>query len=265
MLNVDVTIRSIDYERTFEALFPLLMETVNNMDAENSMIRLLQRLGQTSRGVVTALLRRLFRYHQDELLCRLVNHYRVDICKQLNALIDANEMRGCVSAGRLSVQHNRDGMLLKLGSVQVNYAELLKDSRARQAIGASAENSGLGRLVQRVSSAPKGQLGKMVSDTVDAISQNKMTGIITGVFHNKIEKKTVKMLEKQYLPEELGELISEYLEGRGIYAEIDEVNVYPMESVEEQDIPERFLDKELEDALIDAVANYLRDCDQNMN
>lgn len=42
MLNADITIQTVDYERTLDTFFPLFMEIVDGMDANNPLIRLLQ-------------------------------------------------------------------------------------------------------------------------------------------------------------------------------------------------------------------------------
>ena len=42
MLNADISIQTVDYERTLDTLFPLCMEIVDGMDANNPLIRLLQ-------------------------------------------------------------------------------------------------------------------------------------------------------------------------------------------------------------------------------
>lgn len=59
MLNADITIQTVDYERTLDTLFSLFMEIVVGMDANNPLIRLLQKLGRSSQRVVTGILRRL--------------------------------------------------------------------------------------------------------------------------------------------------------------------------------------------------------------
>lgn len=59
MLNADITIQTVDYERTLDTLFSLFMEIVDGMDANNPLIRLLQKLGRSSQRVVTGILRRL--------------------------------------------------------------------------------------------------------------------------------------------------------------------------------------------------------------
>lgn len=59
MLNADISIQAVDYERTLDTLFPMFMEIVDSMDAHNLLIRLLQKLGRSSQGVMTGILCRL--------------------------------------------------------------------------------------------------------------------------------------------------------------------------------------------------------------
>lgn len=87
MLNADIAIRTADYERMLDTLFPVFMEIVDNMDAHNPLIRLLQKLGSSSQRVVMGILRRLSPGSKNQLLCVLAGRYRVDICQQINALV----------------------------------------------------------------------------------------------------------------------------------------------------------------------------------
>ena len=259
MLNAEVRIQSIDYERTFEALFPMLMEMVNGMDGESMPIRLLQKLGETSQNVVTGILRKLSPRHQDQILCQLVSAYQVELCRHMNALLAAKGLGEGIVVQRLQAQACEDEMLLTLQNVDVQYAELLKIEQIQQAIGKAAESSAVGQMYQMFSGSRDGAMSRMISDKVSFLSRQKGTGTVMNFFRGDIEKKALHFLEKKFLPEELGRMVSDFLAEKGIYAEVSAIELTASGGTCVEEGAERLLSKELEFAMVDAVAAYLKE------
>lgn len=259
MLNAEICIRSIDYERTFESLFPMLMETVNKMDADNLLIRLLQKLGESSKTMVISILQKLSHQHQDEILCRMVSYYHAEICKQLNALFEANGFGNCIIVQGLGVRSCVDGMVVTLNDVKLDYPALSQNEKVQQGIGNAAEGSKVGQLFMSFSGNRSGVMSKKISDKVSSLSQKKGTGMVLNLLSGGIEKQTLNYLEKNYLPEQLGKMASGFLEAKGIYAEVSAVEIQHSAENMLQEEPENLLTKELEFAVVDAVVEYLKE------
>ena len=58
-MNIDFKIQSIHYEKTFETLYPHLLEAVKGMNGENLIVRLMQKLGESSRNVFMGILKNI--------------------------------------------------------------------------------------------------------------------------------------------------------------------------------------------------------------
>ncbi len=258
MLCAEIHVRSIDYERTFYGLFPLLMETVRKMDGENLMIYMLKELGETSRSLVPGILQELSRKHRDEVLCRLVSFYRKELSVQMNQLLALNGFGDCISVEWLEAQQEEQGFLLTLNNIKVDFAELLKIEKVSEMIGDAAENSKIGQAVSSIDSGYGGLLKKAVAKGVHALGHQKGTHIVESFFRGSIEKKGIKYLEEKYLPEELGRMVGNFLEEKNIFAEVSGVELRSQQQTAPADRPEYFLTRELEYALVDAVVAYLK-------
>lgn len=237
MLNADISIQTVDYERTLDTLFPLFMEIVDGMDANNPLIRLLQKLGRSSQRVVTGILRRLSPRSKNQLLCALIGRYRVEICQKLNALIAESELGRGITVSYLDLRLSDEQMLLALNGINVHYEELLKNEKMRRMLLDMAGISGFGRL------------------------SGFSLGMAMNLFHNWIERKGIKILEKTFLPEQLGEMTSRFLKEKKIYCEIGDVVLCTAERAGTPGGEGKVFDQELEQSIIDAVAAYLKDCE----
>lgn len=114
-------------------------------------------------------------------------------------------------------------------------------------------------MIQSLSGNSDEQWAKRVSGVVSFLSKKKTTDVTLTIFRKSIEKQTLHFLEKVYLPGELGKIVSDYLKSKGIYAEVSTLKIQQSaESLPEPE-EERFLSKELEFAIVDAVADTLRD------
>ena len=83
--------------------------------------------------------------------------------------------------------------------------------------------------------------------------------MMLNLFCGGIEKQALLFMEENYLPEELGSQVSELLQKKGIYAEVSAVKMCNEQRSEKPQESESLLTKEFEFAIVDAVAEYLRE------
>lgn len=165
----------------------------------------------------------------------MTGRYQAKICQQLNALVAGSELGRSITVSYLDLRLSDEQMLLSLNGISVYYDELLKNEKMRQTLLNMAGIRSFGRLREF-------PLGKVMN-----------------LFHGWIEKKGIKILEKTFLPEQLGEMTSRFLKEKKIYCEIGDVVLCTAERPGTSGGERKVFDQELEQAIIDAVAAYLKD------
>ena len=108
----------------------------------------------------------------------------MEICQKLNALIAESELGRGITVSYLDLRLSDEQMLLALNGINVHYEELLKNEKMRRMLLDMAGISGFGRL------------------------SGFSLGMAMNLFHNWIERKGIKILEKTFLPEQLGPAVS---------------------------------------------------------
>ncbi len=260
MLNVDFQIHLIHYEETLEALFPHILKAVEEMSDEKPIVRLCKKLGAGYKGIVTGILCNLPQASRNELFCWLIDRYRDTVCKKLNDMISASEFENCISVNNLTLKRSDESVLLSLNDVNVDYGELLKNQQVQNMIGNAVESNSIVQSFKSDCLREDAKVGRFVSHAIDSLSQKKITGkaLQLNFFRRNLDRQVIGTLEKNYLPEQLGGIVTKFLNSKGVYAEIGDVTITKEERTLESDAPNEF-SKELENAIIDAIAQFLKE------
>ena len=72
MLSANIKITNIDYEKTFEQVFPLLREKISSLNSKNLIIRLFQKRDDAALSVLLDIMNRLTEDSKTEMT---ENHY----------------------------------------------------------------------------------------------------------------------------------------------------------------------------------------------
>lgn len=68
MISVNIKVVAIEYERTFQQIFPLIKEKLGAVESKNMLIRLFQKLDDAALPVSLGIMKRLPKGTKDELL-----------------------------------------------------------------------------------------------------------------------------------------------------------------------------------------------------
>ncbi len=238
MLAVTLTIGHIDYESTIRHIFPVVIEKLPLKDSRSMLGRLFYQLGDAALPVLTGLLSRLSEDTKNELLVRALNAYAPVLKERLNEELQKDQWGQCFSFGTILVE-KRDGILLNIGQISVNYHVLLNQEQ-----------------VQGVIQKRFGRWGSLVKSVVDA-------GTVFA--KNTTERIGLELLLKEENKERLLKLVRGALDKYGILIEVEEIQI--MEEGDEQDTAEVTqpftLTEKMEEDIIGALAGYLRDHVEN--
>ncbi len=127
MISVNIKVVNIEYEKTFQQVFPLLKEKLSMMQSKNLLIRLFQKLDDAALPVLLGIMERLPEGTKDELLAMCLNTYSGRICEMLNAELAKHPYGKFLKIGWVSIVQEREARYLRIGQIQVDYKGLVKE------------------------------------------------------------------------------------------------------------------------------------------
>ncbi len=127
MISVNIKVVDIEYERTFQQIFPILKEKLNAAESKNPLIRLFQKLDNAALPVLLGIMKRLPESTKDELLAMCLNTYSGRICEMLNTGLAKHPYGKFLKIGWVSIIQEREALYLWIGRIQVDYKGLVKE------------------------------------------------------------------------------------------------------------------------------------------
>lgn len=127
MLSVNIKIVNIEYEKTFQQIFPVLKEKLGSIESENMIIRLFQKLDDSALPVLLGIMNRLPESTKNELLAICLNTYSGKLCEKLNEELFKHPYGKFLKTGRISITQEREALYLWIGQVQVDYKGIVKE------------------------------------------------------------------------------------------------------------------------------------------
>lgn len=261
MINAKIIIKEIQYEETFQNLFPMAMKKCKSMQNPNLAIRFLLKMGDASVTAALGILNNMKQQNKNELLCGFVNLYRQEIQSALNALLQKDELGKNIQMGDIYMAQDYNGQLsLVIYNIKVDYSSLMKNETVKQKIGDYANKAvkktifGAFDKIQKVAAEGIGFATELAAGAAQAVPNGveKMVLSIMGKEENKC--KLLKMAQQVLLEKGLRLTPEDFIFVQEIPSESEEENI--VESVENKEFS---LSAELEEDLLDAVTGYLKD------
>ena len=235
MLSATIKIRSIDYETTFQNLFPVLSEKLSTIESKKMVIRLFQQLESAALPILMNVMYRLNEDTKNELLLRTLNAYAPSLKEKINEELSKDTWGQFFKIGTISMIQ-REGMILELGQVEVDYQKFLTKNP--------------------VSNFMNEKLGKFAPISKAAVNMATMMNTTT------IEKKALELLCQDHHKERLLSSIRKILFQHGIKVELDEIQMMQENEMVEDVVEENqsfILTEKMENDIISALAGYLRE------
>lgn len=245
MINIIFTISAIDYEATFQTVFPAVLNKCKQAESNNMLLRLLAKLDGTAEPVLQGIMRYLPQDIRNKFFCQCVNSFGPALTRMLNTFLQTDGWGKNFALGAVRVMQNEGEILLIAENVCTDYKTLLETDAVQDKVEDVVANfAGNGLLAKLAAKAAMGALkaaGEMAPE--------------------ELEKAGMILLHRPDIQEKLLDMIGSALNDRGIAVTLSEISVEQSAS----DMPPQVyaqqqfsLSPELEDALLNALAEYLR-------
>lgn len=235
MLDAIIRIRSIDYEGTFQHIFPVLSEKIMSWNSKNMIIRLFQQLDDAALPVLVGVMHRIPKDTKNELLVRGLNAYAPELRDKLNEEFIKDRWGQCFEIGDIFIEQQTE-ILLNIGQIKVNYPALLNNAQVNSAIN---EHLGIFSGLARTAA-----------------------NMVTVFASDAVEKKGLDFLWREENKVRLMNLIKNALSTHGIRLELSEIQLMQSKAAPENAIESNqplVLTEKMENDIICALADYLRD------
>lgn len=127
MLSANIKISNMNYEKTFQQVFPVVKDKIGSMESKNMVIRLFQKLDDAALPVLLGVMTRLPEDTKNELLVQCLNVYSHKIREKLNEELVKNAFGKHLNIGCVSAVRGNENLYLWIGQVKVNYKALVKE------------------------------------------------------------------------------------------------------------------------------------------
>lgn len=257
MINAEIVIKDIQYERSFENLFPMGIEKCKEMENPNLVVRFLLKMGDASMTAALGILNLTDKRSKNELLCGLANLYCREIQSTLNMLLQRDELGKNIQVGDIYMVSDYEGRLSFRGrNIQVDYGSLAKNDTVRQKIGDYASEIvkksrfGGGELLQRIAAGGAGLAA----------------GVAAEIAPQEVEKKVLSIMNRAENKSRLLKMTEQVLEDRGLCLKLEDFIFVQEDAQDIRDDVDRKSEKErkfelspeTEEGLLDAVVGYLK-------
>lgn len=236
MLSVTIKISSIDYEGTLQKLFPAAREKLRTAASKDMIVRLFQKLDGDALPVLTGVASRLPEETKNEFFIRGLGAHAPALKEKLNEELHRDPWGRCFTVGTLSAAGGREGILLDIGQIEVDYRALLK-------------NESVDDFIEK-------RLGVFSSLAKAA------AGAAASIAGGTVERAGLAMLQREKNKNRLMELVRSALLKYGIQIEVEEIQILqetrPAGDYVEAAQPFAMTGK-MEEDIIEALAGYLRD------
>lgn len=245
MFDIFFTISAIDYEATIQTVFPTILNKCKQAESNNVLLRLLAKLDEFAQPVLQGIMRYLPQDIKDEFFCQCVNSFGPTLTGMLNTFLQTDSWGKNFALAAVQVAHNEDAILLIAENVHADFKALLETDTVQDKVeGVVANLAGNGFLAKLAGKAAKGAL-KAASEMAP----------------EELEKAGMVLLNRPDIQEKLIGMIDKALNHRGIAVTLSKISVEQSASdtLSPVHIRQKFsLSPELEDALLNALAEYLR-------
>ena len=252
MLNGTVKITNINYEAAIASLLSRISEKSDK--GESIPVRLLQKLGNDTESVLRALLNYIPDAEKGRLICELANRYEEKICSKLNEGLASRDLGQDTAIEKILFQESEEGLTICLQNVRLDYQALLGNEAVQKKMGDTVEQyvnqSSLGRIPG---------LAGFLKEKADAAARAAVH-----LAPEMIEKKALELVNTSDNKEKLSGLLENSLKKQGLMMDIAEIEVYKADACSEEaaDEPEErssILSEEMEELLLNAAAELLKD------
>lgn len=250
MLQLRLNLAEINYENILKMVYPTLLEKVSQNQSRNLLFRLITELGGDGEGVLLRLMEKLPPKTCNQLACHCLNSYSSVLVGKLNDYLREDPWGKHFVLDSIEVEQSGNGLVLTVRNVQANFKALLN---------AASEAENLEKITGKV---VRNKLMRALTGKAAAMAAEKAAQATNAMTPEELEAAGVAMLGRDAVRHKLMKVVAKALKAKNIPLTVSEVQVESTEYAEiSQQETTKLLDlsEELENALIKALADFLRE------
>lgn len=251
MITAKIDIGSIDYEKNFKELFPVMMKKLETVDNKNLALRFLMNMGEASMTAVLGILEKLDERAKGEILCGIIRLYGREIVYRLNEILKKDEIGRNINISQILLLQDSEKMELYAYGAKVNYQGLLENQDIQKKVKDAAENmvQGLGGLFQEAVGNNAGILAKAAAR----------------ITPGGVERVGLNVLQKENVKRQLLKLCEKALHDKGVWLDLIDFNLEQadikqevIDTIQENTEIKELFSEELEEKILNAVVDYIK-------
>lgn len=250
MLQIKLTLKDIDYEAVVKMVYPTLLRKISETPSRNLPARLIRELGEDGEKVLVALTEKLPQNAKDQLVCHCLSSFGTTLAAKLNEYLREDTWGKAFVLDSFTAELDDGSLALTARNVQVDFKAILMEA---------SESKNLEKIAGRV--VGNGLLGAFAAKAAAKVAEQAAQAI-EAMPQEELEAAGIALLNKDSVQKKLMDVIRNALAKKKIPLTIEEISVesfdlvvLPDENAQSiLDLPE-----ELEDALIKALADFLRE------
>lgn len=250
MLQMKLTLKDIDYEAVVKMAYPTLLGKISESPSRNLLVRLIRELGKDGEKVLVALMEKLPQDAKNQLVCHCLSSFGATLAEKLNEYLREDTWGKALVLDSFTAELDNGSLVLTARNVQADFKAMLKEA---------SESKNLEKIAGRV--VGNGLLGAFAAKAAAMVAEQAVQATET-MTPEELEAAGIALLNKDSVHKKLMDVIAKALTKKKIPLTIEEIGVESLDVVVLPDEDaQRLLDlpEELEDALIKALADFLRE------
>lgn len=250
MLQMKLTLKDINYEAVVKMVYPTLLRKISETPSRNLLVRLIRELGEDGEKVLVALTEKLPQNAKDQLVCHCLSSFGTTLAAKLNEYLREDTWGKAFVLDSFTAELDNGRLILTARNVQVDFKAILMEA---------SESKNLEKIAGRV--VGNGLLGAFAAKAAAKVAEQAVQAI-EAMPQEELEAAGIALLNKDSVQKKLMGVITKALVKKKIPLTIEEISVESFDLVVLPDEnAQNLLDlpEELEDALIKALADFLRE------
>lgn len=250
MLQIKLTLKDINYEAVVKMVYPTLLRKISETPSRNLLVRLIRELGEDGEKVLVALTEKLPQNAKDQLVCHCLSSFGTTLAAKLNEYLREDTWGKAFVLDSCTAELDDGSLALTARNVQVDFKAILMEA---------SESKNLEKIAGRV--VGNGLLGAFAAKAAAKVAEQAAQAI-EAMPQEELEAAGIALLNKDSVQKKLMDVIANALAKKKIPLTVEEINVESFDlAVLPDENAQSILDlpEELEDALIKALADFLRE------
>lgn len=250
MLQMKLTLKDIDYESVIRMVYPTLLRKISGTPSRNLLFRLIRELGEDGEKVLVALMEKLPQDAKNLLVCHCLSSFGATLAGKLNEYLREDTWGKAFVLDSCTAELDNGRLVLTARNVKTDFKAILKEA---------SEPKNLEKIAGRVVS--NGPLGAFAAKAAAKVAEQAAQAT-EAMTPEELETAGIALLNKDSVQKKLMDVITKALTKKNIPLTIEALSVESCNFVvlPEGNVPSILnLPENLEDALIKALADFLRE------